>query len=113
MPGLLTATHRWFKYYKVPSGKPTNKFANDGRFGNAQYAKRIIDETNHFWQQMISGETKVDEKIISKANTTLKNQSTIEKRDADKIVELNPIHQKELGSCHPDANALHYIQETD
>lgn len=26
-PGLLDGTKRWFKTYKVPDGKPTNKFA--------------------------------------------------------------------------------------
>ncbi|GAA57555.1 probable inorganic pyrophosphatase 1, partial [Clonorchis sinensis] len=34
MPGLLKATRDWFRYYKVPTGKPENTFAFNGDFKN-------------------------------------------------------------------------------
>ena len=32
----------WFRDYKIPDGKPPGRFAFDGRFRSASYAKRII-----------------------------------------------------------------------
>lgn len=31
LPGLLEATHQWFRIYKIPDGKPENQFAFDGK----------------------------------------------------------------------------------
>ena len=33
-PGYLEATLNWFRLYKVPDGKPENKFAFNGEFKN-------------------------------------------------------------------------------
>lgn len=43
-PGLLRATVEWFRLYKVPDGKPVNRFAFDGEAKNAEFAYKIIDE---------------------------------------------------------------------
>lgn len=32
MPGVLAATHEWFRVYKMPTGKPANQFAFNGQF---------------------------------------------------------------------------------
>uniref|UniRef100_A0A2C9JG12 Inorganic pyrophosphatase n=1 Tax=Biomphalaria glabrata TaxID=6526 RepID=A0A2C9JG12_BIOGL len=53
-PGLLRATYEWFKYYKVPDGKPENKFAFDGEAKNRDYALKVIQETNEQWQKLIN-----------------------------------------------------------
>src|SRR5690606_25316543 len=42
-PGLIEATRDWFKYYKVPDGKPTNEFAFDGEAKGRDYALQVID----------------------------------------------------------------------
>ncbi|QYT00119.1 Inorganic diphosphatase [Trichoderma simmonsii] len=34
MPGLLQATKEWFRIYKVPDGKPANKFSFNGECKN-------------------------------------------------------------------------------
>lgn len=31
LPGLLEATHQWFRIYKIPDGKPENQFAFGGK----------------------------------------------------------------------------------
>lgn len=36
LPGLLDGTKRWFRTYKVPDGKPENKFALRGEFRNKE-----------------------------------------------------------------------------
>ncbi|XP_070503645.1 inorganic pyrophosphatase [Chironomus tepperi] len=55
-PGLLRATVEWFKFYKVPDGKPENQFAFNSEAKNAAFAKNIINETHTFWQRLINKE---------------------------------------------------------
>lgn len=53
MPGFLAATREWFRIYKIPDGKPENKFAFDGEFQNAEFANKIISETHEYWKQLV------------------------------------------------------------
>ena len=61
MPGFLAATYEWFRNYKIPTGKPANKFGFDGQFKNRAYAHSKIDETNRFWLELMArtNETKM------------------------------------------------------
>ncbi|CAK5031456.1 unnamed protein product [Meloidogyne enterolobii] len=54
MPGLLSATQEWFRVYKIPTGKPENKFAFNGEFKGKEFAHKIIEETNEFWKSLIA-----------------------------------------------------------
>jgi len=56
-PGLLEKTIDWFKYYKVPAGKPENKFAFNSQFRNRDFAHQIISETRVAWELLIAGES--------------------------------------------------------
>jgi len=53
MPGFLNDTREWFRIYKMPDGKPENKFAFDGEYKDAAFALNIIQETNQFWKQLV------------------------------------------------------------
>jgi len=53
MPGLLRATHEWFRFYKVPTGKPENEFAFNGQFKNREYALKVIQETHEYWKKLV------------------------------------------------------------
>jgi len=53
MPGFLDATRDWFRIYKIPDGKPENKFAFDGQYQNAEFAINILNETNVYWKQLV------------------------------------------------------------
>jgi len=55
-PGLLRASVEWFKFYKIPDGKPENQFAFNSEAKNAAFAKNIIAETHAFWQRLINKE---------------------------------------------------------
>ena len=37
----------WFRTYKIPDGKPENKFGLEGRCMNAAYAMHVVDEVRH------------------------------------------------------------------
>uniref|UniRef100_A0A1I8BYW8 Inorganic pyrophosphatase n=1 Tax=Meloidogyne hapla TaxID=6305 RepID=A0A1I8BYW8_MELHA len=54
MPGLLSATQEWFRVYKIPTGKPENKFAFNGEFKDKEFAIKVIEETNMFWKSLIA-----------------------------------------------------------
>jgi len=53
MPGFLDNTREWFRIYKMPDGKPENRFGFDGEFKDADFANQIIDETHMFWEQLV------------------------------------------------------------
>jgi inorganic pyrophosphatase len=111
LPGLLEATRRWFKYYKVPTGKPPNRFALNEQFADRAYALRVINETRKYWEKLASGETKVDEKVCSITNTTLNNRGTIKKEDAEKIVEADEKHQNEPAKLDSTVHQLAYVKD--
>ena len=41
------------RIYKIPDGKPENKFAFDGEFQDAEFALKIIQETHVYWRQLV------------------------------------------------------------
>jgi inorganic pyrophosphatase len=84
-PGLLSATIEWFRNYKIPDGKPKNKFAFNDTFKDKQFAIDVVKATHESWKHIMEGKVKNDK--ISLANTTDESSSSkISKDEADKIV---------------------------
>lgn len=54
LPGLLRATNEWFRIYKIPDGKPENKFAFSGEAKNKKYALEVVGECHEAWHKLIS-----------------------------------------------------------
>eukprot|EP00475_Leptophrys_vorax_P031574 TRINITY_DN4785_c0_g1_i2.p1 TRINITY_DN4785_c0_g1~~TRINITY_DN4785_c0_g1_i2.p1 ORF type:complete len:307 (-),score=17.14 TRINITY_DN4785_c0_g1_i2:81-1001(-) len=52
-PGTLTAIRDWFRDYKIPDGKPPNKFGLGEKAADKAYALKVIEETNHFWEKLV------------------------------------------------------------
>ncbi|GAV65111.1 Pyrophosphatase domain-containing protein [Cephalotus follicularis] len=52
-PGTLTAIRDWFRDYKIPDGKPANKFGLGNRAANKDYALKVITETNESWAKLV------------------------------------------------------------
>lgn len=113
LPGLLEATRRWFKYYKVPTGKPPNKFALNEQYANRQYAQHVINETRKYWEKLAIGETKVEEKVCSIANTTLNNRGTISKDVAEKILDGDQPYEKEPAKLDTSVHHLAYVKDEE
>jgi len=57
IPGLLDSMRTWFRLYKVPDGKPENKFGLDEKFMNREYAMGVVHETHGFWRALIAGDS--------------------------------------------------------
>ncbi|KAM9847834.1 inorganic pyrophosphatase [Aulostomus maculatus] len=53
-PGYLEATVDWFRRYKVPDGKPLNKFAFNEEFKDKDFAIEVIKSTHDLWKALIS-----------------------------------------------------------
>ncbi len=56
LPGMLDAIREWYRTYKIPDGKPPNTFGLDEKFMDKDYAFGIMEECNHAWKELISGE---------------------------------------------------------
>jgi inorganic pyrophosphatase len=74
-PGLLKATHDWFRVYKIPDGKPENQFAFKGQAKDRAYALKVIEETHEAWSRLIKKEipSKTDKYDICVENTQVKD----------------------------------------
>ncbi|CAN1821365.1 Soluble inorganic pyrophosphatase 6, chloroplastic, partial [Linum perenne] len=51
--GTLTAIRDWFRDYKIPDGKPANKFGLGNKAANKEYALKVIQETNESWSKLM------------------------------------------------------------
>ncbi|RVE43533.1 hypothetical protein evm_011818 [Chilo suppressalis] len=89
-PGLLRATVEWFRLYKVPDGKPINKFAFEGEAKDKEFAYKIVDEVHEFWRGLVAGEV-TDANDICKTNVTVENCPTrVERSEAAAILAKAP-----------------------
>ncbi|CAM8936581.1 unnamed protein product [Rhodiola kirilowii] len=52
-PGTLTAIRDWFRDYKIPDGKPANRFGLGNKAANKEYALKVISETNESWAKLV------------------------------------------------------------
>ncbi|KAL5538024.1 hypothetical protein UlMin_045578 [Ulmus minor] len=52
-PGTLTAIRDWFRDYKIPDGKPANKFGLGNKAANKDFALKVINETYESWAKLI------------------------------------------------------------
>ncbi|KAL9243706.1 hypothetical protein vseg_017562 [Gypsophila vaccaria] len=52
-PGTLTAIRDWFRDYKIPDGKPANKFGLGNKPASRDYALKVITETNESWAKLV------------------------------------------------------------
>ncbi|KAF8333757.1 inorganic diphosphatase [Amanita rubescens] len=106
-PGLLKATCEWFRIYKIPDGKPENKFAFSGEAKNKKYAAGIIHECHEAWRGLISGET--PNSSISLSNVTVEGSSDIIKTTNPRYAELPPNSAKHPAPIDPEISKWFYI----
>jgi len=85
-PGLIEATVEWFKYYKVPDGKPVNEFAFNDEAKDKAFAEAVINQTHDQWKALIQNkdnEGKID--ITNASNEG--SPALVNAEDASKILE--------------------------
>lgn len=109
MPGFLKATYEWFRYYKVPDGKPENQFAFNGEAKNKAYALKVVEETHKQWQNLMN--KTVDAAGISCENTTVGGSPyKFGVEEAKTIVENAPAPGT-AADLPSDVDQWHYISK--
>ncbi|XP_057308816.1 uncharacterized protein LOC130647101 isoform X2 [Hydractinia symbiolongicarpus] len=53
MPGLIEATHEWFKIYKIPAGSHPNHFAFNGEAKNRTFTTDVVMQTHAQWKKLV------------------------------------------------------------
>jgi len=56
MEGVLESIMVWFRDYKMPDGKPANRFGYDNKPQNKEVAEKVIEETGAAYQSLVEGE---------------------------------------------------------
>lgn len=69
-PGLLETTRQWFRDYKKPDGKPSNKFAFNGVYKNQQETIQTIQECHHAWEKLVNHQVTSSNKLPVTHNVT-------------------------------------------
>lgn len=107
LPGLSKATHDWFKFYKVPAGKPENNFAFEGKIQSVEMTLKVIQETHAAWKKLVEN----DAPKYSLMNSLLKNKLTV---DASQHVpnEVNNAGDSAASVKEPDSvQKWHFINK--
>lgn len=58
LPGVLSGVIEWFRWYKIPDGKPLNTFGFDERPLDCAQALEVIEETHASWKQLREDDSK-------------------------------------------------------
>jgi len=66
MPGELQKIKEWFRDYKIPDGKPANKYGYNDECLNKEFTLGVIRETHDFWKALKSG-SRVNDKELALA----------------------------------------------
>ena len=75
------------RIYKIPDGKPENKFAFDGEYQGPEFARKIILETHMFWRQLVGLEAEVDKgKLDAKCVTVDGAREVMTREEANNIL---------------------------
>lgn len=94
-PGLLEATFKWFRDYKLPDGKSENQFALSGQYRGLKDTIETIQECHEAWENLVNGEIRSDKFSID--NVTL--------RDTPKYVPQFDFNDEVVnGKLLPDAS---------
>merc|ERR1719464_593258 len=56
-PGVIDGIREWFRWYKMPDGKPLNAFGYDEAALDKAKAIAVIDETHHHWKALRDGKS--------------------------------------------------------
>lgn len=102
MPGFIRATEEWFRIYKIPDGKPENKFAFNGEAKNKAYAMKVVEETHAAWKKLINKEipNKTEKYEISTINTNVAGSPYKVAFDAAECKAISP--NENLPAVTPD-----------
>lgn len=108
MPGFIKASREWFTIYKIPDGKPANKFAYNGEAKNREFALKVIEETHGQWQKLV-GEGESNRGEISCKNLTVAGSPYRIEPDSTKDIIEKSAPVGDADALPDDVDRWHYI----
>jgi len=111
MPGFLKATEEWFRIYKIPDGKPENKFAFNGEAKNKAYAMKVIKEAHEAWRRLISGAVpnKTEKYEIFTNNTQVSDSPYKVAPDSEIPKSIPPHEEKTPNPLDPSVDKWYFV----
>jgi len=106
MPGLVEATHDWFKVYKMPTGKPANQFAFEGQAKDKKFATEVVLQTHEQWKKLVL--EKSDTKLSCNNVTVEGSPYKVSANEANKSTE-GLVAACAAAAIPDDVQAVHYI----
>jgi nucleosome-remodeling factor subunit len=107
-PGLIKATLEWFRIYKIPDGKPENKFAFNGEAKNRDFATHVVEETHKFWRTLHTKEADAGG-ICCSATTLPDTPFKLDLAAAEKTITDSPPPAEPL-AVDPVIHKNHFIR---
>lgn len=86
-PGLATAFHDWFIYYKVLRSGALN-FIVENKYQNSTFMRTKIEESHHFWEKLLKGETKKNKISLNQTSHPTWCKNYIKSEDTTKAFDL-------------------------
>jgi inorganic pyrophosphatase len=111
LPGFLKATEEWFRIYKIPDGKPENKFAFNGEAKNKDYALRVVKETHEAWKKLITKAipNKTEKYDIQTVNTQVSDSPYKVAADSDAVKAIPPHEDKPGNPIDPSVDKWYFV----
>ncbi|XP_044536844.1 inorganic pyrophosphatase 2, mitochondrial isoform X3 [Gracilinanus agilis] len=111
-PNYLEATVDWFRFYKVPDGKPENTFGFNGEFKDKDFAHEVIESTHKCWKALLHKE--VDQGGIKCVNVKISDSPfCCSEEEARSIVKKASASMNEDFDSQEDEdiNKWHFIKK--
>ncbi|XP_058242708.1 inorganic pyrophosphatase 2, mitochondrial [Hemibagrus wyckioides] len=108
-PGHLEATVDWFRKYKIPDGKPENRFAFNAQFKDKNFAVEVIKSTHSCWKALVQKQTKCGE-IVCQNSSVCGSPFHCSDADAAAVVRAAP----EYGEALPlsaEVDKWHFLSQ--
>jgi len=111
MPGFLKATEEWFRIYKIPDGKPENRFAFNGEAKNKAYALKVIKEAHEAWRRLITGAIppQGEKYDIKLSNLTVEGSPYKVTTDSDAYKSIPPAHVVPPAPLDPSIDKWYFV----
>lgn len=111
LPGYLKSTVEWLKYYKVPTGKPENKFAFNAEAKGRLLALEIVEETHKHWQALVGQTAKPGSVSIVHTSAVGAAPTQIDTNAAQTLVEKSEAFQDTGAAVPPESQRWSFITE--
>eukprot|EP00092_Neocalanus_flemingeri_P044439 GFUD01049285.1.p1 GENE.GFUD01049285.1~~GFUD01049285.1.p1 ORF type:complete len:348 (-),score=95.20 GFUD01049285.1:43-1086(-) len=113
-PGLLESVRKFFRVYKVPSGKPENKFAYNGEVKDKALAEAVISFTHKAWKEMINNCSISGEDVgsFNTGNTQQGSACTVGREEARGEVDRQPLYDPVEAKLPDTVNEWSFLQSS-